>query len=520
MKLRGLLDRPRAFYPLVFSLYPVLALWSRNRYETDFSFSLVLLLLGSLLFSAAVHLLVFLVVGKARPAALITLLLLVAFFSYGHVSGLLEAFRIGPFRLRSQKVLLTLFAAVLSLSIFLVLRSGKDFGVLTRLLNPVSAFLLVLPLVPLALFWIGGPPPGAEAGEQPALATGPGTPAGEPERDIYYIILDGYPNQAVLRDVYGYDNGDFIRKLEERGFKVGQEASSNYTTTFLSLASSLNMRYLDDLDRSRPSYDRSVPYAMIRDNAAVRFLKSRGYRVALVRSGWGPTNHLKAADAELGVFRLDEFATVFLQTTPARALNRFIAAADARGKILSGFASLESAAAAGRPTFVFAHLLIPHPPFLFDRQGNPAASTNVDMEGAVWLQKDRFLDQVVYANNRILSIIDRLLGDPQRDPLIILQGDHGPAALVSSRPDGWIRPDARMMVERLGILLAARLPTPDAAAPVSGLRSPVNLFRQVFNAYFGTDLELLEDRFHYSSYKQPYQWRDVTGEIQAYYAAD
>ncbi len=47
---------------------------------------------------------------------------------------------------------------------------------------------------------------------------------------------------------YGYDNTEFLNALRERGFYVGECSQSNYVRTEISLASSLNMMYLQDLD--------------------------------------------------------------------------------------------------------------------------------------------------------------------------------------------------------------------------------------------------------------------------------
>jgi hypothetical protein len=44
--------------------------------------------------------------------------------------------------------------------------------------------------------------------------------------------------------------------------------------------------------------------------------------------------------------------------------------------------------------------------------------------------------------------------------------------------------------------------------------SPVNSFRVIFNQYFGTDLELLEDRNYFAGWLAPYDYTDVTDKAQ------
>jgi hypothetical protein len=82
-------------------------------------------------------------------------------------------------------------------------------------------------------------------------------PLNPPEKpDIYYIILDGYARADVLSNLYGYDNSDFIKPLEQRGFNMASQSRSNYPRTLLSLASSLNMKYLEPV--SEPLRESSI----------------------------------------------------------------------------------------------------------------------------------------------------------------------------------------------------------------------------------------------------------------------
>ena len=73
--------------------------------------------------------------------------------------------------------------------------------------------------------------------------------------DIYLIVLDGYAREDVLRQHYKFDNSAFLDGLRGRGFQVSGASTANYNWTFLSLASFLNMDYLQPLlgDRISPA---------------------------------------------------------------------------------------------------------------------------------------------------------------------------------------------------------------------------------------------------------------------------
>ena len=65
--------------------------------------------------------------------------------------------------------------------------------------------------------------------------------------DIYYIILDGYARSDVMSKLFGFDNEPFLKRLEQKGFYVARRSTANYCQTPLSLSSSLNAVYLNDL---------------------------------------------------------------------------------------------------------------------------------------------------------------------------------------------------------------------------------------------------------------------------------
>ncbi|MCP4570371.1 MAG: hypothetical protein GY841_22545, partial [FCB group bacterium] len=142
--------------------------------------------------------------------------------------------------------------------------------------------------------------------------------------DIYYIILDGYTGNDVLRETFEFDNGSFTEYLRGRGFHVANKSRSNYCQTILSLASSLNFTYLDEIaaELGESSSDRKPLIRMIRDSRARRFLKSKGYDFAAYSSGYNATE-ITAADiyiAQSG--SMSEFEGILLNMTPVPVVMR------------------------------------------------------------------------------------------------------------------------------------------------------------------------------------------------------
>ncbi|NIW34896.1 hypothetical protein GWM83_05010, partial [Candidatus Bathyarchaeota archaeon] len=92
---------------------------------------------------------------------------------------------------------------------------------------------------------------------------------------------------------------------------------------------------------------------------------------------------------------------------------------------------------------------------------------------------------------------------------MILQSDHGPGSPLDEE-----NPTAPHLGDKLAILNAYYLPEQDFTGLYKEI-TPVNTFRLIFNRYFGTELELLEDKSYYSTRRSPYLLVDVTDKIRS-----
>ena len=191
--------------------------------------------------------------------------------------------------------------------------------------------------------------------------------------NIYYIVLDGYARQDVLARRYRFDNEPFLRCLEADGFQVLRKSSPNYSHTVLSLASSLNMDYLQSFNLPlEGESDLKLIKPLLSRNLVLKELRKFGYRFVTLESGYELTE-LKDADRYLRTSsRLTEFEMGLLQTTPlgrnpdSASLSQW---KTHHRRVLGSFRALEELAADPGPRFIFAHIVCPHPPFVFDSEG-------------------------------------------------------------------------------------------------------------------------------------------------------
>jgi len=158
------------------------------------------------------------------------------------------------------------------------------------------------------------------------------------------------------------------------------------------------------------------------------------------------------------------------------------------------------------PTFVFAHVNSPHPPFVFGPNGEPVQSK----PGYTYDEfVEAYRNQVTHVNKRMRIVIEKILSQSSRPSIIIVQADHGAC----------FGPYPLNIPARMSILNAYYFPDQDYEALYEDI-TPVNTFRIVLNKYLGTDYELLEDRSYYSSPDHPYLFTDVTEEVLAGQSVD
>lgn len=161
--------------------------------------------------------------------------------------------------------------------------------------------------------------------------------------------------------------------LLQNDFYLAEESYCNYPYTQFSLVSTLGMKYVNDL--VQPIDGRNVctevTNQMIRNDEVFNYIKSRGYKFVLFKSGIGATDRSRYADLVVGGI-YSEFLKVLVHTSMLRALERRLFFADwYRENLISQFKQLELAHKIKGPKFVLCHFILPHPPFVFGPKGEP-----------------------------------------------------------------------------------------------------------------------------------------------------
>lgn len=525
------------FHPLLFAVYPVISMIAINFdavvfQEAPRSFCVVLA------FGSVLYLLLRIAVRDWQNAALISSMFLILFFSFGHIEGFFKEIIVFGLDLGELNFALWLYLALLVFWIWAVLQERVNPKTLNQALTLIALITIIFPAFSITSYLL------RMRSIEEKLSQGVGEPlSGEQTQalafqeypDIYYIIVDGYPRADILAELYGIDNTQLLEFLSDSGFYVAEKSVSNYNQTMLSLASSFNMVYLDEGVEllSKDLEDRRPLGKLVRDNQVRAILESHGYQTVAFVSGYEGTSipdvdHYMSPERPEGYLRLNKFELSLLNSTILKnlfnlklpLLQKFWLTTlqapfqDHRDNVSFAFSHLADFASAGGHYFVFAHIISPHPPFLFDAQGNP-----LPVEGAYVLNdgsgypgsREEYIQgyrqQVLFVNTQLMRVINKILAESDTPPVIILQSDHGPGAYLA-----WNSVEDTDLDERMGILNAYYFPDGGQDLLYPGI-TPVNTFRVLFNYYFGYQFTRLPDNSYFAFWETPYNLIDITKEI-------
>jgi hypothetical protein len=484
------------FFPFLFAIYPVLALLAQNISQIS-PITLIRPLIFSLLFTSIVWLLSALLFRNWQKAALFTFVIQVLFFSFGHILRTARGVNGIDLILGRNRYLALIDVILLIVMAVWLFRTKARLAEVVYYTALVNIFLLIFPLAQIGRFYLVYRDPNQKKSLPIVSAQ-----AGNDQPDIYFIILDAYARQDILASDFGFDNQPFVDKLKSMGFQVLPCSRSNYNTTAMSLSSMLNFDYLQNMGIEAASLgsseDALIP--LLKANKVRTSLEQMGYHIYAFQTGypmldwWQTTQTFMPQQSSPLTQTLLPIETLFIKSTGLnvlldmglhfdwmKTLQKSISSPYSAHIKLEQFIldKLPGMSNLTGPKFVYAHLVLPHQPYVFDAEGNIRTDIRFFTDGDP-INKDFFiqgyLGQVQFANQRMIQILEELLRYSQKPPIIVLMGDHGYY---------WGQTHYENLV-------ALYLPEKDGISPYASI-SNVNIFRLIFSNYFADAYPLLPD---------------------------
>jgi hypothetical protein len=461
-------------HPVLFAIFPILFLYKQNIDETT-----ALSALSPLWFivpgTIVLWVLFYIWMKNIFKAGLATTLVVILFLFYGRFYSSFESRGV---HLPSHSIFLPLFMVVWGYLIYFIKIYSRDLRNFTQVLNAISVILILLNLFNIVSYQIGKPATAATttAAQVKAPATNIVSKATQP--DIYWIVLDEYAAPGVMKDVYKYDDSEFLNKLKKQGFYVASDSQTHSNETIRAVASVLNM------EESAETESAEVTYSRIENNAVVDFLHSKNYQYVYLGQWYEEDRYTIPADIYFNFYKAaekgqltTEYSSILWNTTALSPFYYHIFGDEYEGyyrdSLLKTLNQLAKVPQIPGPKFTYAHIICPHAPFVFGPNGEQVPSTeyyNAD-------DQRYYLGQYIFISRQIDKVIQQILDHSATDPIIILQSDHGP----------------RWTNDWSQILNAYHLPG-DGKSHLYPDISPVNSFRLIFNHYFDANYEILEDQ--------------------------
>lgn len=491
--------KPTYIYPILFSLFPILALYNANIEYVHYTAILRAIrinLIAVVLFLILANLLLR---DHARAAIVVTYVVFL-FFIYGHIFSYIDDR--WP-QIVQNRIFTGIWAVLIILGVWWLVKKFTKIEAATNFLTVVSVALFLIALINSITYEVqklrtnlaNRAQVTAQISEQLSV---------QPDEipDIYLIVLDAHTRSDVLLDKFAHDNSAFIQELEDLGFFVGDCSQTNYWRTEYSLTSTLNLDYLQNFLED-PNLLPDWEYSVVRQT-----LDTLGYTTVAFESR--ATHNI-----DLGVdvllsrrsksfiyediypfTNLNDFEVQLIKTTWLQSWLQLIAnfgdklpenlTLDAENaaylehyrQTLYILDELQRVPYMESPKFVMAHLLVPHEPFIFTPDGRYEYHHTSDEF------KIGYRNNVEFIDNHLGEVLDNIITRSSVPPVIIVMGDHGPNG---TRPS--------ML---LPILNAYYIPKIDAGELYDRI-TPVNSFRMIFNAHFGTEYEILEDVSYYAT---------------------
>ncbi len=463
-------------FPFLLAFFPSWVLILKNYDELIFQD--ILISLAIIAVSVIVWIVITKIIKNGNKAALITGVGVGFFFYFGYVQDALDGIMIFNIPINKTSVLVIVSIIIFVLSTTYFVKSRKNFESAIKIANVITITLVLVVAIQFVI-------PDAYA-EKP---------------NVYHIILDEYTDNEILLKKFNYDNKKFLEFLNKNGFYIPNKSFSTFGSTPGELELILNMDYPREIGWVSDSYQ------ALNNNKVMSVFSDQNYSIIETNSMMRWKN-FSDVDTKL-CYDTNFINSEFLDQVLRKSIIRYFLEQHhndtRRDTVRCTFNELsEIASQSSGPKYIFSHIYVPHPPFLFGPNGENVIPDHREISGLQsWENPQGYINQLIYATNQVSIVVKNIV---KNDPtaVIILQGDTGTLT-------GTDEATATMkdVYQAHSILYAVRIPD------VNNLEYmvPVNTYRIIFNNYFNMDYEYLEQ---HSYARQNDVWTDITEKLREY----
>lgn len=239
--------------------------------------------------------------------------------------------------------------------------------------------------------------------------------------NIYHIIFDAYTGFDALKKHWNYSDITFLKNLNTRNVEIAFGAHTCKDNTLESINALYNLSPFNHNIKFRTLATKSNLFRQLINNSVVpNNIASNGYEVH-----------------NLSIFDINDekrywnfpwldpninFTEFCFNQSLIGSLYKNIQSKKQSSVNLEIIEALKNVIKSDKhsPLFTYAHLIMPHPPQNFDKNGNYV--------GSITNSREAYLDELQYCNKIMVELIDLVR---KHDPtaILILQSDHGSGML-------------------------------------------------------------------------------------------
>ena len=464
-------------FPFLLAFFPSWILILKNYDELIFQDILISLAIVSV--SIIIWIVIRKIIKNGNKAALITGVGVVFFFYFGYVQDALKGILVSNIPVNKTSILVPISIIIFIILTVYFIKSKNNFESIIKIANVVSITLILVVCVQFII-------PGASA-EKP---------------NVYHIILDEYTDNEILTKKFGYNNEKFLEFLNNNGFYMHDKLFSTFGSTVKELNVILNMEYPKKLGWV------SEDYESLNNNKVMSIFSNQDYSVIETNSMMRWKN-FSDVDTKL-CYDTNFINSEFLDQVLGKSIIRYFLEKyqqdTRRDTIRCTFNVLnEITLKTDGPKYVFSHVYVPHPPFLFGPNGENVIPDHREISGLQsWENPQGYVNQLIYATNEITVVIKNIVkNDP--NAIIIVQGDTGTLTGTDIS-----KKTMKEIYQAHSILYAVRIPDVED----SDYMIPVNTYRIIFNNYFNMNYDYLE--YHSYLVHNDSDMEDITKKLYDY----
>lgn len=488
------------FYLILLPVFSIL-----DSYNDLFGFIPILQILSFLLLSYAIagviYLIAWLCFRNASISAITTFMALLIILFFGPYHDFIKQVTKGSF-LSSYKILVPVTILAITLLVRYLVNRKAALNNTQQYLTVVMAILCIVELFKTTVNLLQLSKTGNLIYSQMHVADQyrPCNLSDSSKPDIYFIVFDEYTNNQTLRTIWNFNNDSITNWLAQKGFYIATNSRANYDFTPFSISSTFNMNYIDEKNGVKGNSPLHILQAVksMSHNETYTVLKKENYTFRFLAPFNSPLEDIGLLH-EFGDFPAKK---LFNHTLPGRVhrdiLWNFTSALSKPAKTAkAAFAydnwqkrtedvhttiekikSTTDTVANRKPRFVYGHLMVAHPPHLFNADGTGRPDEDISFNKGIF---DTYTQQIAYANKIIQELVTHIQQTNKKNTIIIIEGDHGFRQLPDS-------------LNKYNFPNFNTIYFPDQNyRQLYKEMSPVNTFRVIFNHYFCQSLAMLKD---------------------------